>query len=205
MKIRFSWQLPNLIFKSLSNHFQREKNCLVFKSKQYCQELTAFEKKEFASFIVKKNPLLKNKDNQEYLCNICLKDIRKGKVPVRNKKKSFPQNNFPVVFFETLKRRCHFKEKSGETVHNKATYDHDFFKLNRLESYILKLTIPFLRVGYCPRGRYLKLRGDLILISADIVQSLGKILPLDQKFIPVSFKRRLSYSGFYLEEFVEIK
>ena len=45
--------------------------------------------------------------------------------------------------------------------------------------------------------------GDLILISADISESLGKILPLEQSLIPVSFKRKLAYQGSYIEEFVE--
>lgn len=32
---------------------------------------------------------------------------------------------------------------------------------------------------------------------------MSKILPVDQSLIPVSFKRRLAYSGSFLEEYVE--
>ena len=76
-------------------------------------------------------------------------------------------------------------------------------KLNRLESFLLKLVIPFLRVAHCTRGSYLKVKGDLILITADIIHSMDKILPIDQGLIPVSFKRKLSYSGSYIEEFID--
>ena len=48
-----------------------------------------------------------------------------------------------------------------------------------------------------------KVKGDLILISADVDHSLSKVLPLQQSLIPVCFKRKLSYQGSYIEEFVE--
>ena len=75
--------------------------------------------------------------------------------------------------------------------------------MNRLEAYLLKITIPFIRIAHCPRGPYLKVKGDLILISSDIDHSLSKILPLKQSLIPVCFKRKLCYSGSYIEEYVE--
>ena len=82
-------------------------------------------------------------------------------------------------------------------------FKHDEVKLNKLESFLLKLVIPFIRVAHCPRGRYLKVKGDLILISSDISHSLQRVLPVNQALIPVCFKRKLSYEGSYLEEFIE--
>ena len=38
-------------------------------------------------------------------------------------------------------------------------------KLNKLESHILKLVIPFITVAHCPRGVYFKMKGGLILNS----------------------------------------
>ena len=81
--------------------------------------------------------------------------------------------------------------------------DRQALKLNRLEAYLLKLVIPSIRIAHCPRGPYLKLKGDLILISSDIGHSLSKILPVQQSIIPVCFKRKLSYTGSYIEEYVE--
>ena len=65
--------------------------------------------------------------------------------------------------------------------------------------------IPFIRIAHCPRGPYFKVKGDLILISSDIYHSLSKVLPLQQSLIPVCFKRKLSFTGSYIEEYVEKK
>ena len=69
---------------------------------------------------------------------------------------------------------------------------------------IIFLIFTFLnRIAHAPRGPYFKVRGDLILITADLKHSMSQILPLNQDIVPVSFKRHLSYSGAYLEEFIE--
>jgi hypothetical protein len=41
------------------------------------------------------------------------------------------------------------------------------------------------------------------LITANVSQSMEKILPLEQSLVPVSFKRKLTYQGSYIEEFIE--
>ena len=76
-------------------------------------------------------------------------------------------------------------------------------KLNRLEHYLLKLVIPFVRIGHCTRGMYLKLSGELIMVSAELVNTIEKILPIKQNILPVSFKRKLEYQGHYLKEYVD--
>ena len=48
-------------------------------------------------------------------------------------------------------------------------------------------------------------KGNLILISSDIPDSLSKILPTDQQLLPVSLKRKLQYHGSFLEEWVDVK
>ena len=72
-------------------------------------------------------------------------------------------------------------------------------KTRFLEAFLVKIVIPFIRIAHCPRGSYFKVKGDLILISADIRDSLEKILPLEQSLIPVAFKRKLAYGGSYIE------
>ena len=78
-------------------------------------------------------------------------------------------------------------------------------KLNKLEAFLLKLIIPFIRIAHCPRGPYVQVKGSLILISSDIKHSLEKILPMPQQILPVKFKRKLSYDGHYIGEFVDTK
>ena len=76
-------------------------------------------------------------------------------------------------------------------------------QLNKVEQFILKLVIPFIRVAHCERGPQMKVRGNLILISADVATSLEKILPQSQNILPIRFKRKLTYSGHYLAEYVD--
>ena len=61
------------------------------------------------------------------------------------------------------------------------------------------------RVAHCQRGPHVQVKGSLILISSDIKHSLEKILPINQQIVPVKFKRKLSYDGYYLGEFVDTK
>ena len=72
-----------------------------------------------------------------------------------------------------------------------------------MEQFILKLTIPFIRVAHCERGTQTKVRGNLILISADVASSLEKILPLPQNIVPIRFRRKLTYDGHYLAEYID--
>ena len=126
-------------------------------------------------------------------------------MPKKSHKQSFKFANFPQNLINNLKQTCktpisslskHFKERN-DLAERKAV------KMNKLESFLLKLVIPFIRLAHCPRGPYLKVKGDLILISADVSHSLSQILPLEQSLIPVAFKRKLAYSGSYIEEIIE--
>ena len=105
----------------------------------------------------------------------------------------------------TLKQKCNFKERKSkpDVSLDDENYEREILQLNKLEAYLLKPVIPFIRIGHCPRGPYFKVKGDLILISSDVNHSLTKVLPVDQSLIPVCFKRKLSYSGSYIEEYVE--
>ena len=35
------------------------------------------------------------------------------------------------------------------------------------------------------------------MISADVIESMQKILPVEQNLVPVSFKKKLEYTGHY--------
>ena len=78
-----------------------------------------------------------------------------------------------------------------------------YLELNRLEDYLLKPIIPFIRIGHLPRGRYFQLKGDLIMVSANVVETMNKILPVEQNLIPVALKRKMEYSGHFIQEYVD--
>ena len=113
--------------------------------------------------------------------------------------------NFPKNLIQKLKEKCKIRDDdlSSRFKECKEASERRSLKLNRLEAFLLKLVIPFIRIAHCPRGPYFKVKGDLILISSDIEKSLSKILPLEQSLIPVAFKRRLAYKGSFIEEIIE--
>merc|ERR1711888_380773 len=81
--------------------------------------------------------------------------------------------------------------------------ENKYIELNRLEDYLLKPVIPFIRIGHLPRGRYFQLKGDLIMVSANVADTLKKILPVEQNLVPVALKRKMEYSGHYMQEYVD--
>ena len=76
-------------------------------------------------------------------------------------------------------------------------------RLNRLEHCLIKSVVPFMIIGHCPRGTYFKMKGSVVMISADVTSTLEKILPNKNTLIPVSFKRKLEYKGYYLQEYID--
>ena len=179
--------------------------CLQYKSLEYCKLVNVLSEEKKSKFIVKYSALLKNRSDDQHVCNVCLKDILKDKTPKRSKKSKFKFANFPRYLIQSLKKICKIKKSDLPfyTAQDVENHERQALQLNRLESYLLKLVIPFIRVIHCPRGSYFKVKGDLILISSDIGHSLSKILPVDQSLIPVCFKRKLSYTGSYVEEYIE--
>merc|ERR1711955_103016 len=75
--------------------------------------------------------------------------------------------------------------------------------LSKLESHLLKLIIPFIRIAYIPGYGQFKVKGPMITVEADVTETLNeKVLPRQQELIPVALKRILSYKGTVMEEMV---
>ena len=75
--------------------------------------------------------------------------------------------------------------------------------LNLMEQYLLKLTIPFIRVAHVPRSPNLKLVGGSVCIQANISHTVEKLQITSENIIPVSFKRKVEYRGHYLEQVID--
>ena len=96
--------------------------------------------------------------------------------------------------------------RADQLLHYDTTNEENInqvLELNKLEAHLLKLVIPFVRIAHCQSGSYLKVKGNLILISANITHSLSKILPKEQNILPVCFKRKMEYKGNFLEEMID--
>ena len=153
--------------------------CLQFKSAYACKNIDVLSANQQKEYTIKTCKLLENRKTGLNVCTSCLKDINNKKNPKKSHKNSFKFANFPNSFIQKLKRKCrsetnflseYFKE-DNEAFTRKA------LQLNKLESFLLKTVIPFIRIAHCPRGSYFKVLGDLILISADVSESMEKICP----------------------------
>merc|ERR1712112_159628 len=119
-------------------------------------------------------------DGKYYVCKYCKTIIKKKKIPPCNEKiKKFMIDNLPEQFLT------------------------EEMSLSKLESHLLKLIIPFIRIAYIPGYGQYKVKGPMITVEADVTKTLNeKILPRQQELIPVALKRKLSYKGTVMEEMV---
>ena len=119
----------------------------------------------------------KNIDQNFYLCSNCRPALIKGR----------PRLNF-------------IKTGDFEKIGSIPNHLPD---LNVLESYLLKITIPFIRVSHVPRSPNLKLIGGSVCIEADINHTVRRLQINPENIVPVSFKRKLAYTGYYLEQVIQ--
>ena len=118
----------------------------------------------------------RNWDGNEYICKSCQPALYK---------------RLPKLNFQRL-----------EDIDNIGAIPNRLPDLNLMEKYLLKLTIPFIRVSHVPRTPNLKLLGSSICIEADIEHTMERLKITSENIIPVSFKRKLAYRGHYLEQVV---
>jgi hypothetical protein len=117
-----------------------------------------------------------NYDGNYYLCKTCRPALIKG----------LPRLNFQKL----------------QDIDNIGSIPDKLPDLNLMEQYLLKLTIPFIRVAHVPRTPNLKLVGGSICIQANISHTIEKLQINPENIIPVSFKRKQTYRGHYMEQVV---
>ena len=191
-------------------------SCNEYKSQQSCVNIllrgekgNRFTEEEEKEYLIKDPNLNISLDGHYYVCKTCLNQIKNKKKPKRNDCDVLQYYDFPQHLFDEVKEKCNKeRELQSEVLLNSnlriSKSSVDEYRLNKLEQFIFKNPIPFVRIANCKMGRYLKVQGNLILMSSDIEHSMSKILPCDQKIIPVSLKRKLSYKGYYIEEWVDV-
>ena len=121
-------------------------------------------------------PKTRNTDGNYYKCETCRKKLRKG----------LPKLNFQNTW----------------DLNNISNIPDELPTLNLMEQYLLKLTIPFIRVAHVPRTPNLKLMGGSVCIQANISHTVEKLQIRPENIIPVSFKRKQEYRGHYMEQVV---
>ena len=171
--------------------------CIELKSKTSCVLISKIPVEKIFKFCTEVS-ITRSSDGRFYVCKTCKVSIDKDHTPNRCQKDIFGFINFPSKMFLDLENHCiPYNEKIKQDPEKK------YFKLNRLEDFLLKPVIPFIRIGHLPRGRYFKLLGDLIMVSADVPETMNKILPIQQQLIAVALKRKITYSGHFIIEYID--
>ena len=104
----------------------------------------------------------------EWLCKTCKKYLKNNKVP-------------PCAAVSGLQ----FPEKPS------------FFDLNELECRLLAPRLAFQKLMQAPRGRQLKINGNIVNVPADVVNTVNMLprFPNETSTIKVNLKRRLQYKS----------
>ena len=167
-------------------------SCREFKSRNSCvrDNGSRFTKLQESLYLHKDVNITLSIDGKYYVCLSCQKQIKEGKRPKRSDIQALEFCDFPLDFIRNVKEKCGYENIED-------------CKLNKLEGYLFKNPIPFMRIANCRLGQYMKVVGNLIMITSDLEHTFCKILPVDQQIIPVSLKRKLSYQGYYIEEWVD--
>ena len=172
-------------------------SCIEWKSRNSCASIDKIPKAMVLKYCSESSITL-NYDGKFYVCKPCKVSIVKDVQPKRCQKEILGLLSFPKTFYDGLEKVCvPFNKRMREDV------DKKYLQLNRLEDFLLKPVIPFIRIAHLPRGRYVQLKGDLIMVSANIPESMTKILPVSQQLVPVALKRKLKYTGHFIYEYVD--
>ena len=110
-------------------------------------------------------------DNKEWLCKTCTLHLKKNKIP-------------PCAISNGMK----FPDKPH------------FFYLNELECRLLAPRVAFQKIMQAPRGKQLKINGNVVNVPADVNSTVNMLprLPDDTGTIKVQLKRRLQYNSLAL-------
>ena len=110
----------------------------------------------------------KSVDNIEWLCRTCNKHLKNNKVP-------------PCATINGIQ----FPEKPS------------FFNLNELECRLLAPRHAFLKLMQAPKGKQLKIHGNIVNVPADVANTVNMLprLPNQTSAIKVNIKRRLQYKS----------
>ena len=179
-------------------------SCAEYKSTYACTGVQVLSNAQQKKYLINNNKNLISKNGKSYICKSCRSQIDANKFPKKSEKHHQKFSGFPNAFKRKLKQVTNYSKvlEKRKLANNKENINQ-VLELNKLEAHLLKLVIPFVRIAHCQRGSYFKVKGNLILISANVSQSLSKILPLNQDILPVCFKRKLEYKGNYLEEIID--
>jgi hypothetical protein len=111
-----------------------------------------------------------------WICKTCDFNLKRGKMPAQAKANNLGLDDVPAVLTD----------------------------LNPMEVRLISLRIPFMKMVALPCGKQRAIHGPAVNVPTDLhpVCDLLPRLPSETQIVPMKLKRRLSYKGHYMYEYV---
>ena len=102
------------------------------------------------------NDMTINKDQQYYICAYCYQGIRKKSMKKKDERPLFIVRDFPQSLENQLLEKCQFKDTifSDKNRFGENCLSSQYILPNKLEQFLIKDILPFIRVTHTPRSRY---------------------------------------------------
>ena len=115
-------------------------------------------------------------DGKQWVCGTCNDALTRGKMPLQAKANGLQLNPIPPELFE----------------------------LNALELRLISLRVPFMKMVALPSGKQRCIHGPAVNVPSklDTICTLLPRLPSDTELIPMKLKRKLSYKGHYMYNYI---
>ncbi|MCP3900043.1 MAG: hypothetical protein GY707_10055, partial [Desulfobacteraceae bacterium] len=154
----------------------------------------------------------------EYICTICNRKLYRRSVKKVNESQ-YPKQDIYKQCAESSQsptkdwvcRNCHRHLKSGsmppQAIANMLTIDEIpsiLVDLCQLERQLLALILPFMTIVPLQRGAQMGLRGHVILVPTNIVNTITSLPTLenDASLVPVSLKRRITDHSDIMKQYI---
>ena len=129
--------------------------CLQYKGIDMGHSIEKLNEEEHSLYLLLSDFSI-SKDQKYYVCVYCYRKIRQGKMKPTSQKELFLVPNIPDTLRHQLLESCQFKDTIFSDVNRFGDniLAQRYIFPNRLEQFLLKLILPFIRIANCRRGRY---------------------------------------------------
>ena len=117
-------------------------SCVEWKSRNSCVSSEKFTVEKLYKYCTETD-LTRNADDRFYVCQTCKLMIDKNIEPRRCQKEILGLLNFPTELMEYLEQKCTPWSKK-----QRKDPEKKYVQLNRVEDYLLKPVIPFIRIAH---------------------------------------------------------
>ena len=106
------------------------------------------------------NDMTVTKDKKYYICISCYQGIRKKSMKTKDERPLFIVRDIPDSLKQKLIEKCQFKNTifADKNRFGENCLSYQYILPNKLEQFLLKDILPFVRVAHTPRSRYLQAR-----------------------------------------------